>query len=127
MSDFKPYLKKEPEEKPLFRPRKRLTKRPRITGELQLFRQIAVKQGLRSQISGTRIQEPTVSNMMHVLAKGQNKYPKFKLYEPNIWLVTEEEHDQWDKGLREDLKKDPRWNKVFQAEEKLKQEYKELE
>ena len=83
--------------------------------------------GGKSEISGERIDDPTPANFAHILAKGQSKFPLFKLYEKNIMLMTFEEHDAWDNGSIEKLKADPRWQKVFQLREELIEEYKSLQ
>ena len=67
-----------------------------------------------------------VRNFAHVLAKGLNKFYKFKLYKKCVVLITEEQHYQWDNGLRSELKLLPEWNKMFELETELKEEYKLL-
>lgn len=96
----------------------------KATGELQLFEQIMADRPHVSEISGLPIHRITPSCFMHVLAKGQNKYPLFKLEPRNILFVLPEEHAEWDQGLRDRLRDDPDWDKVFNLEEELKQEYK---
>ena len=66
----------------------------------------------------------------HILSKGLNKYPKFKLYEPNIKLLHPEEHRLYDHGTisqRERYGKENNcsWDKIYELEEQLKEEYKE--
>ncbi len=80
----------------------------------------------RSFVSGKPIYVFNVRNMAHVLPKAQNKYPKFKLYPKNIVLLSFEEHDSWDNGIREELRLLPEWNKMFELEEELLLEYKIL-
>lgn len=105
--------------KPVF-----ITRQP--TGELDLFREIVNERGSKSEISGDPIYSITVSNMIHVLAKGQNKYPKFKLYKKNIVIGTREEHDEYDYGSHEELRKKAQWQKFFKLREELLEEYKKL-
>ncbi len=80
----------------------------------------------KSFISGEPIHEFHVRNFAHILPKGQNKYPLFKLYEKNIVLIDYEEHYLWDNGLRSELERLPEWNKMFELESELKEEYKNL-
>lgn len=124
MGEFRPDPKLPPKEKNLF-PKKQFKKKE-PTGELPFFRRIVTKRGSKSEISGDDIPDITVSSMMHVLAKGQNQYPRFKLYEKNILIVTREEHREWDQGSREALRTMPEWNFVFALEEDLKEEYENL-
>ena len=131
---FKPLkrtpLKRTPLKKPLKRtPLKRtpLTYKRKPTGELPLMCMIwnSIREH-KSFISGEPISNFNVRNMAHVLPKAKNKYPKFKLHIKNIVLITWEEHDLWDNGLREELMKLPEWNKMFELESGLKDEYKKL-
>lgn len=94
------------------------------TGELKLMQQMwdNMKEH-KSFINGEKIERFSVGNFAHVLAKAKNKYPKFKLYEENIKLLTYEQHNMWDNGLRSELRKLPEWNKMFELEERLKKEY----
>ena len=78
----------------------------------------------KSFINSEPIHVFNVRNFAHVLPKAQNRYPKFKLYEDNIKLLTYEQHDMWDNGVREDLRKLPEWNKMFELEAELIEEYK---
>lgn len=119
--EWRPDPKPSPKEKTLF-PKKQFKKK-KPTGELPFFRRIVTKRGSKSEISSEDIPDITVSSMMHVLAKGQNQYPRFKLYEKNILIVTREEHREWDQGMREGLRALPEWDWVFKLEEELKIEY----
>jgi len=96
------------------------------TGELQLMQSMweSMKEHI-SFINGEPIYKFSVSNFSHVLPKAENRYPLFKLYEPNIKLITYNQHFLWDNGSRDDLRKLPEWDKMFELEEELKQEYKE--
>ena len=101
-----------------------LTYKRKPTGELPVMKRIwASTKEHKSFISDEPIKKFHVRNMAHVISKAKNKYPEFKLYVPNIRILTWKEHDQWDNGVREDLKKLPEWNKMFELEEKLKLEY----
>jgi hypothetical protein len=64
----------------------------------------------------------------HVLEKAQNRYPKFKLYDKNIVLLTPREHDLYDKGTAEQRAKYAEetgadWNKLFELRKELIEEY----
>ena len=65
-------------------------------------------------------------NFIHVLAKGQNKYPLFKLLDKNIVLGSYDTHYLWDNGLRSELILLPEWASMFELEAELKEEYKQL-
>lgn len=109
---------------------KNLSKKPfkfvkKSTGEKIVFEQIWNERPHVSQISGEPIREAKAINFMHVLAKGQNKYPKFKLLKQNILLVTDQEHHYWD-NQRDMVENDARWLWVYQLENDLKEKYKAL-
>lgn len=95
------------------------------TGELELFKIMweNMKEH-KSFINGEPIYTFNVRNFAHVLAKAKNKFPKFKLYEDCIKLLTFDQHDKWDNGSREDLRKLPEWDKMFKLEAELIEEYK---
>jgi len=74
---------------------------------------------------------------MHVLPKGQNKYPNFKYYARNIVLGTLDEHNLWDNGTEEQRityaleveeqsegKNTANWQKLKDLAEELRKEYK---
>ena len=67
----------------------------------------------------------------HVLAKGQNKYPRFKTYKKNIVLLTPYEHHLFDNGTIEQRQKYADetgcdWGKLYDLMNGLKDEYKRL-
>ena len=95
------------------------------TGELELMKSMwSNMTEHKSFINGEPINVFNVGNFAHVLPKAQNRYPKFKLYEDNIKLLTFEQHFLWDKSSREDLRKLPEWDKMFKLEAELIEEYK---
>lgn len=97
------------------------------TGELVLFQTIWATRPHRSFINNEWLgDDMNVCFMAHVLPKAQNKYPKFKLYDKNIVLLSWAQHDLWDKGIRADLRLLPEWGTMFKLEEALKEEYKLL-
>ena len=81
------------------------------------------------------IYNPTAWNCAHVLAKGQNKYPKFKFYKKNLILLTEYEHQLLDAGTIEQRQHYAEyceqnggkcdWQKLFDLKEELLEEYKQ--
>ncbi len=92
------------------------------TGEKEIFADIWKERPHKSEISGEPIHEPTPSNFMHVLAKGQNKYPKYKLLKENIILADAEEHHMWD-NARHLIVNDKNWAWIFALETELKSRY----
>lgn len=122
-------LAKGKEEDP-FKPKPRSSikfKKKEPTGELVLFQSIWATRPHRSFIDGEWLgDDMNVCFMAHVLPKAQNRYPKFKLYDKNIRLLSWAQHDLWDKGVRADLRLLPEWSKMFELEEELKNEYKKL-
>ncbi len=98
----------------------------KATGEKEVFEKIWNERPHESFINGQRIYVFNVRNFGHVLPKAQNKYPKFKLYDKCIQLLTFEQHDAWDNGIREELRLLPEWNKMFELEAELLLEYKIL-
>ncbi len=101
-----------------------LTYKRKVTGEKKLFQEMwdsMVEH--KSFINGEDIPKFDIGCFAHVLPKGKNKYPLFKLYKKAIVLITREQHFLWDKGLRAELKEHRSWNKMFELEEELKLEY----
>ena len=96
------------------------------TGELAMFEEIWNERPHKSFINGEDIPYFDVSCFAHVLAKAQGKFPKFKLNKKCVVLITRFQHDQWDNCLRSELKLLPEWNKMFELEAELKEEYKLL-
>lgn len=71
----------------------------------QIINKIWVYSDKRSFISGLPLSKYELSDMFHnmfahVLAKGQNKYPYFKLLAENIILVSPREHTILDHGSK---------------------------
>lgn len=105
--------------------KKKYKYKPKNTGQSVVFEQIWNTRPHKSQISGEPIYDATPSNFMHILAKGQNKYPKFILLKENIVLATAEEHFLWD-NMRYKVINDEKWQWVFEKEKELKERYKKL-
>ena len=69
----------------------------------------------------------------HVLAKGQNKYPKFKLYKKNVVILTPKEHDLYDNGSTDQREEYARammsqgiivrWERLYELRKELLTEY----
>ncbi len=97
------------------------------TGEKAMFDMIWEASPHLSYVSGTPLDRwehsPLYVNMFsHILPKG--KYPLARLDERNIVLLTPQEHIDWHSYTKEKLlSKDPRWIKVFELYDKLKEEY----
>ncbi len=66
------------------------------TGEKEVFEMLWNERPHKSQITGEPIHEAVPTNFLHVLAKGKNRYPKFKLLKENIIIGTDEDHHFWD-------------------------------
>jgi hypothetical protein len=110
------------------------TKPKEATGEKVLFTALINTRKHVSFISGLPISNIDHNNCVHVLAKGKNKYPKFKLYDKNIVFLTREEHHLYDNGTH-DQRKDYTasqflrnniivdWKKLFDLRDELKKEY----
>lgn len=113
------------------KPRKPLDRRREPTGEGTLFRHVYAdrvdkKTGkLHSEVSGEEIKIVSPANFAHILPK--KLYPLFRLRKDNIVILSWDEHNQYDGGLKSELLEDPRWSKVFEKREQLLKEYRELE
>ncbi len=101
---------------------KPLRTKKKVTGELELFKEIWTERKHVSHFSGALIAEFDVEYFMHVLPKGKNQYPHFKLYKKNIVLGTRDEHymhhniprSEWPANFR---------NEIERMETELKLEY----
>jgi hypothetical protein len=120
-NNFKP----DPKPEKVIKEKKKYVYKRKPTGEGELFDEIWKERPHKSQISDEPINEPRPINFIHVLAKGQNKYPKFKLMKKNIVLGTDEEHFYWD-NARHMIARDHKWDFMFDLEAELKEEYKKL-
>lgn len=109
-------------------------KRPRNTGEAEVFKQIAQERPHVCFVTGQPIRQLTVSCFAHVLSKAQNKYPRFKLYKKNIRLVLPEVHHLIDHGSSDQRQRYKEkmatkgvtvdWDGYFALYEELLNEYK---
>ena len=110
-----------------------LMKPRKATGEGILFKMLFTTRKHISFISELPIDNIDHSNCAHVLAKGQNKYPKFKLLDKNIVFLTKEEHHIYDNGTEEQRIKYQEekakegvivnWKKLYDLRDELKKEY----
>lgn len=128
MSNFRPYPKQGMPPKKKRKPLKRtpLKKGKKPTGEKQVFQEIAESREWKCFVTGEILHELKPTQFMHVLPKALNKYPLFKLYEPNIQLASDKVHYAWDFIPRSELKTNPMWDKLFKLEAELLEEYKQL-
>jgi hypothetical protein len=108
------------------KPKKALSYKREPTGELPLFKELWKIRPHESYINKEKLNLFSVTLFAHVLPKAKNRYPHFKLKEENIVFLTYDQHFKWDNGLREELKNDSEWDKMFELEEKLINEYKLL-
>ena len=109
-------------------------KRFKPTGEAVIFHDIWRDREHVSFISGLPLDHLEGTSMWysifsHVLAKGQNKYPKFKLYPDNIQMLTPYEHHIFDNGTEEERQEYAHrtgcdWHKLYDLADILKEEYK---
>ncbi len=129
------YLSKKNEPKKVYsikiKPKTDNTEQILMNGIIATRRHVSFISGLNIDIV-----DDTTSyvNCAHVLAKGQNKYPAFKLFDRNIVLLTKEEHHLFDNGTDLGRKKYANelldsgiivhWEKIFTLAEILKDEYK---
>lgn len=96
-------------------------KAPASTGELDMFKRIYAKRGMRCCFTGERIQFH-VESFMHVLSKGA--FPSFRLEELNVLMVVREIHKLYDnEGMTALLKKYPQCEMLYELKEMLKQRY----
>ena len=102
----------------------------KATGEKELFAEIISERTIGgktySEVSAEIIENPSHMNCAHIISKAQNKYPLFKLRKDNIAILTLEEHFMLDQGDVSELKKDRRWNWLFEKRAALIKEYKNL-
>lgn len=114
--------------KPLKRSNYQYKKKP--TGERPLFETIWNTRKRVSFLNGKPLGDDAYSwYFSHLLRKAKGHYPKFKLYDKNIILLTRSQHDLFDNNVRNPeflIAKDPRWQKVFDLRDVLLKEYGEL-
>jgi len=99
------------------------------TGEKILFETIWNTRKRVSFLDGKLLGDCAYAwNFAHVLRKAQGHYPKFKLLDKNIILLTKRQHELYDDNVRNPeflIAKDARWKKVFELREELRDKYNE--
>ena len=87
-------------------------------GQWEVFMEIWDEREHVSAISGTDLGDtPKAIFFSHLLSKGA--FPRFKLKKENIWLVTAQEHMDWETGDRSH----PKFKEKLKEYERLKQLY----
>ena len=114
---FTPDLKPEKVIKP--KTAYKFKKKP--TGEKDIFDKIWSEREHVSEINGEPLGEFNVFFFAHILPKGKNKYPHFKLREDNTCLMTIAQHHNWDNARHKCT--GPEWNWLYEKEASLKDEY----
>ncbi len=115
-----------PQPKPIkvIKVKKGLTYKKKATGEKEIFEMIWEERGPYSEINGEFLGDFNISYFLHILAKGKNKYPEFKLLPENIVLGSLKQHHDFDNARYRCV--DPGWQKIFEKEAELKERYKVL-
>jgi len=115
-------LKDGKDKKPAAMSRKPSGKSEKPTGESVMFETIWNTRSRVSFITGLPLgMEARSFFFAHVLPK--STYPNYRLLMENVVLLTFDEHQSWDQKGRDALRSDPRWNKMFELERKLKEQY----
>lgn len=111
------------------KPKKSRFGQTKPTGEKILFESIWNTRKRVSFLDGKPLGDCAYAwNFAHVLRKAKGHYPKFKLYDKNIILLTKRQHELYDENVRNPeflIAKDVRWKKVFELREQLRNEYNE--
>ena len=111
------------------KPRKPLNRYRKPTGEKILFETIWSTRKRVSFLDGKPLGDCAYAwNFAHVLRKAKGHYPKFKLLDRNIILLTKRQHELYDDNVRNPeflIAKDHRWKKIFELREELRNEYNE--
>jgi hypothetical protein len=104
------------------------------TSLIKLYEDLIQERGFKCQITGNNLNYFPLSSMwrscfMHILAKGQSKYPHFKTYKKNILIVDPYIHHLYDHGSKDLLIAfigKEKYNFILELQEELKNEYKQL-
>ena len=119
-------FKADPKPEKVIKGKKPMEAKKKPSGEAVLFKAVWETRKHKSFITGEDLgQDGYPWHFAHVLPK--KGYPEFRLLDRNIVLLTQEQHSKWDQGLRSELMLRPEWKKMFELEEKLKEEYKSYE
>jgi len=99
-----------------------IVSKKRPSGEAGMFEVIWNTRPHVSFVSGQQLGTEAKSFFFaHVLPK--STYPEYRLFMNNIVLLSYSEHMDWDQSGRDKLRSDPRWDKMFELEDKLKTQY----
>jgi hypothetical protein len=98
--------------------------------ESQMYKHIWDTRKHKSFLSGKYISQPMPWNFAHVLAKGLAFFPKYRLNDNNVILLTRQEHTLLDHGNSAQIAKYEKENNcnfqiIYDLYEKLKREYKQ--
>ena len=95
---------------------------PQPTGEGALFQAILAVRPHVDFVTGEPIPNASYYNCHHVLKK--SSYPKFRLFDKNIVLLTNDNHDAIESlALSDMIAEDDRWQKYADKFNELKQLY----
>lgn len=98
--------------------RKSIKKIYKTTGERNLFMEIWNERLHVSEVSGTPLgEDPKAGFFAHCLSKGA--FPGFRLRKDGIFLLTLNEHAEYDGAMRND----PKYKKLKDKAQELKKEY----
>ena len=114
----------QPKPQKVIKPKKGLSYKKKPTGEKEIFEKIWEERGPYSEISNEHLGEFCIAYFAHILPKGQNKYPKFKLEPLNICIMSFDQHHLWDNDRSKCA--GPEWRWLHEEEDILKERYAEL-
>jgi hypothetical protein len=116
--------RRKPKPEKVIKEKKAYTFKKKPTGERELFESIWEQRGPYSEVNGEYLGEFNVSYFAHILPKAMNKYPGFKLNPNNICIMSFFQHFNFDNARHKCT--GPEWQKIFDKEAELKEEYKFL-
>lgn len=102
-----------------------IKKKFKKTGESIIFEEIAAERDWKCFVTGSKLPHLSATSFMHILPKALNRYPKMKLYKPNIVLVRDDIHYAYDFMPKSTLV-EPYWDKVWELQAELLNEYRKL-
>lgn len=121
------------DKKPTQKKRSTIKAKIKPSGERTIFDLIWNTRDRISFVSGKSLQQYEGTDFYpnlfaHVLSKAQNRYPKFKLYDRNIVLLTPDEHYLLDFGTEEQREKyaeehNCSWQPLYDLRDELKKNY----
>ena len=98
-----------------------IQRKRKVTGEGELFKEIAQERPHICFVTGTPILHITHWNFLHVVSKGSN--PALRLLKENIVLGQRWVHDIYDNGDRAKLEKYEGYHKMIEIHDRLIREY----